>query len=149
MDILNNYVLPVVINFYNFVKKIGEALNDFGSKWHNRTIYSITSSPDSRYVFTSDEIGNFKQIDVEDGEAIKDYGKIFKCAVTCMQCTNDSKFVVVCDENSNIRQYNINTFKLVRSWDRVLNGSILTMALSPDSKSVFVAGSMGICKKFS
>jgi len=42
----------------------GNVLNDFGQKWYNKRIYSVTSTANSKYVFAGDECGNFKQIDV-------------------------------------------------------------------------------------
>ena len=100
-------------------------MNDFGAKWHNRTIYKIASTLDSNFIFTSDECGNFKQIVIFDGECIKDYGKIFKCAITSMACSPDNKYVLVGDENGNLKQFDVQNFSLVHEYKKALNGTAL------------------------
>jgi len=126
----------------------GEVVNDYGNKFHNKTIYAMTSTKNSKYIFTGDEAGNLRQISVVDGEVVKDYGKIFKATVTSMTTSPDSRYLLCGDENGNIKQYDCQLRTMVREFKKALPGAALTIAVSPDSESFFTAGSQGHCKQF-
>jgi len=128
--------------------RTGEVVNDYGNKFHNKTIYAMTSTRNSKFVFTGDEAGNLRQISVVDGEVVKDYGKIFKATVTSMTCSPDSRYLLCGDENGNIKQYDTALRTMVREYKKALPGAALTIAVSPDSESFFTAGSQGHCKQF-
>lgn len=126
----------------------GEVVNDYGNKFHNKTIYAMTSTKNSKFFFTGDEAGNLRQISVVDGEVVKDYGKVFKATITSMTTSPDSRYLLCGDENGNIKQYDTNLRTLVREFKKALPGAALTISVSPDSESFFCAGSQGHCKQF-
>jgi WD40 repeat protein len=137
---------------YGEVKKFsltnGKVLENFENAFHQRSIYAISATPNSKYVITSDELGHMKQIDQFDHRVLKDYGKVFKCSVTAMSCSADSQFVLVSDENGNVKQFDVNTHKLYKDYPNSFPGSILTLAITSDVHFWYGAGHMGICKKF-
>jgi WD40 repeat protein len=113
---------------YGEVKKFsltnGKVLENFENRFHQRSIYAIAATPNSKYVITSDELGHMKQIDQFDHRVVKEYGKVFKCSVTAMACSSDSRFVIVGDENGNVKQFDVNTHQLYQDFPKCFPGAV-------------------------
>lgn len=115
---------------------------------HRGRIYSIKSSPDSEYLYTSDSKGYLKKFSFKFDLLIKDFGKIHQGGILCMVFTRDYEYFFTADSRGSMKQWSAKDEILVKDYPKIHDGSIWSIAATADSKYIFTSSSYGFVKQF-
>lgn len=120
----------------------------YQQKMHENAIGSITITPNSKYLFTSDYNGTLAQWAIQDAKiSINFYQKIHNGEVYSIATTSDSKYLFTSSYNGYIKQWFIfGECSFIKEFARVCFG-ILIIVLSQDNKYLFLGTQSGYLKQ--
>lgn len=123
-------------------------VKEYGSI-HSGQIFSVSCTPDSKYIFTSDSKGFVKKIDVEDNyeTGVTDYGKVHKAGIFSIASSRDSRYLFTSDISGNLKQFKIEDNNLHHDFEDFHKTGILNIAISNDSCWLITGDDQGMLKQ--
>jgi WD40 repeat protein len=74
----------------------GQMIKDHGPTFEKDAVWSITTTPDNKWLFAASTGGYLKQISLESQQVAHDYGKIHDDYIRCLETTRDNKWLITC-----------------------------------------------------
>lgn len=113
-----------------FGVKDGNLTKDY-SKVHERFIYSMATTPDSRYLFVTGNRGCLVQFDIRSQTLRKDYGRAHAndtdiCEIVV---SPNSKHFWTSDDAGVVKEWSVEFEGLQRDWGQVHKGRIHSMTI--------------------
>ena len=102
-------------------------------------IKSLHCSPNGKFLFTGDSLGNIRQFSLVLNGKIKEYNKITKKPITSLQCSHDSKYLYIGTNDGQLKLVSINNQMLMKDYGQILRGSISSIVISYDQKWMFIS----------
>ena len=117
--------------------KSKKLLKDYGAV-HPCMIYSIKSSFDSKFLYTSDGKGSLKKICIEKREVDKTLRENHGTkSIDVIEVSNDNKYLIVAERDGVLEQWCMKKDKILMKC-KVNARKILSMKISDDSKVLYV-----------
>lgn len=116
--------------------------------YHRGRIYSIKTTFDSQFVYTSDSKGYIKKFCLNDGMLIKDFGKVHQGAIFTMAFTCDNKYFFSADSRGTMKQFSIQDQIVVQEYPKIHQSSIWSITVTADNQFIFTSSSDGEVKQF-
>jgi len=149
----NKYILkagyPGEVQQYDY--KYGKLVKDYGKIFEAKespvgtsAIWTIKSTPDSKYFFVSNEFGHLKQFDLTNQTLVKDYGQVHSDSLSAMTITRDGKWLYTTSISGEMKKWNIAKQSVEKDFGKIFkkeNNWIFTVDSTPDSQQVLVTSS--------
>ena len=95
-------------------------------KVHERFIYAMSCTCDSKWLLISGNRGNLVQFDIRNQLVYKDYGRIHEedSDICCLVVGPNSNYFWTSDDCGRLKEWNVSTHELLRDFGKVSRGRI-------------------------
>jgi len=149
----NKYILkagyPGQVKQFEFPS--GKVVKDYGKIFEAKespigtsAVWTIKSTPDSKYFFVSNEFGHLKQFDLTNQTLVKDYGVVHSDSLTAMTITRDGKWLYTTSISGEMKKWDIAKQSIVKDFGKIYEKGqnwIFTVDSTADSQKVLITSS--------
>jgi WD40 repeat protein len=122
----------------------GQMIKAYRNIFGDEGVQSIITTPDNRWLFASNtNEGRLKQISLESQDLVRDYGKIHKKEITCLQTTRDSKWLITGSWDMQVKKISVENSQVDTNFVHVGDFPIMSMKITADGQKLFVGDSKG------
>jgi WD40 repeat protein len=119
-------------------------IKDHGRIFKHDGVQTITTTPDTKWLFAASPEGHLKQIRLDGHEEVKDYGDIYNGHhITCLEKTRDSKWLFTGSYDGHVKRINVKYRKEDKDIGRVCDDRICRMKITPDEEKLLVGDDCG------
>ena len=127
----------------------GQMMKDQGVIFKNGGVWAINVTFDNKYLFAGSEVGNLKQISLEIGTVIHDYGEIHGDSIRCLETSRDSQWLFTGSDDKHVKRISVWNREVVKDFGKVCDYWITRMKIKGDGERLLVGDDCGYLKLLS